>query len=166
MNFRRYCRLLCQSLLLSSYFLSGPLAPPRDITVNATSHSTIHVEWLPNPSPLVQAYVIQCTPLDSSSPTKTMQVNATNTTVEIDGLSSSTNYSVKLHTVTWCKNGSWSKAVIVSTEEGGKDTYLLVGQKVVDLRSRGIVRGIGEGENNKRRKAIFFNFKQHVSQVL
>ena len=94
-----------------------------------------------------------------------MQVNATNTTVEIDGLSSSTNYSVKLHTVTWCKNGSWSKTVIVSTEEGGKDTTL-VGQKLVDLRSHGIVRGIGEGENNKRRKALFFSFKQHINQVL
>ncbi|KAL9958730.1 hypothetical protein ACROYT_G035784 [Oculina patagonica] len=95
----------------------GPLASPRNITVNST-FSTIRVKWLPNPSLLVEAYVIECAELPSGNTIRTELVNATNTTVEIDGLEASTNYSVRLHTVTWCKNGSWSKALIVSTKDG------------------------------------------------
>ncbi len=98
-----------------------------------STFSTIQVKWLPNPSPLVEAYVIECAQLPSGKTIRTELVNATNTTIEIDGLESSTNYSIRLHTVTWCKNGSWSKAVIVTTKDGGKDRSLFPWPQMIDL---------------------------------
>ena len=103
---------------------SGPLAAPRRVKANMTDYSSARVKWSPNPSPLVLEYVIQFAPLDASISVITVRVNSTEMMVEIDGLTSSTNYSVQLHTVTLCKNGSWSKAVYVASEEGGKDILI------------------------------------------
>ena len=103
---------------------SGPLAAPRRVKANMTDYSSARVKWSPNPSPLVLEYVIQFAPLDASISVITVRVNSTETMVEIDGLTSSTNYSVQLHTVTLCKNGSWSKAVYVASKEGGKDILI------------------------------------------
>ena len=103
---------------------SGPLAAPRRVKANMTDYSSARVKWSPNPSPLVLEYVIQFAPLDASISVIIVRVNSTETMVEIDGLTSSTNYSVQLHTVTLCKNGSWSKAVYVASKEGGKDIFI------------------------------------------
>ena len=105
-------------------FPSGPLAAPRHVKANMTDYSSARVKWSPNPSPFVLEYVIQFSPLDASISVITVRVNSTETMVEIDGLTSSTNYSVQLHTVTLCKNGSWSKAIYVASEEGGKDILI------------------------------------------
>ena len=115
------CYCFCSK---SCMFPSGPLAAPRHVKANMTDYSSARVKWSPNPSPFVLEYVIQFSPLDASISVITVRVNSTETMVEIDGLTSSTNYSVQLHTVTLCKNGSWSKAVYVASEEGGKDILI------------------------------------------
>ena len=107
------------NLILYSFFL-GPLKPPKKITLNATSSSTVQAKWQPNPSPLVEAYAVRYRRVDLGNAVKIDLVNASNLTVQLSGLKAFTRYGVALHTVTWCKNGSWSKESFVVTDGSGK----------------------------------------------
>ncbi|CAH3119189.1 unnamed protein product, partial [Porites lobata] len=96
-----------------------PLKPPENISVRVLGSSTVHVEWLPHPSPFVEGYFIQYTQVPLKDTVNFQQTNVTNPSVYLNGLTPLTNYSVALRTVTQCRNGSWSENLLVVTEQSG-----------------------------------------------
>lgn len=96
------------------------MKPPEIISVRVLGSSTVHVEWLPHPSPFVEGYFIQYTQVPLKDTVNFQQTNVTNPSVYLNGLTPLTNYSVALRTVTQCRNGSWSENLLVVTYQSGE----------------------------------------------
>ena len=96
------------------------MKPPENISVRVLGSSTVHVEWLPHPSPFVEGYFIQYTQVPLKDTVNFQQTNVTNPSVYLNGLTPLSNYSVALRTVTQCRNGSWSENLLVVTEQSGE----------------------------------------------
>ena len=112
-------------MLLSSFFLLEPNAPPSNIQGHFTSSTGIYVQWGNVPAAdqngVIEKYTVTYKALPDGSP-QSKVVIAPTTQVTLTGLNEYTNYSITVFASTVKGGGNQSKPIIVITDEDSKCT--------------------------------------------
>ena len=110
-------------MLLSSFFLLEPNAPPADLQGYNGSSTSIFVQWGEVPAAdqngVIEKYTVTYKALPDDSP-QTEEVSAPTTEITLTDLNEYTNYSITVFASTVKGAGNESKPIIVITDEDSK----------------------------------------------